>query len=90
MVWVGVGTWGEATYVLTPDKIVFTEENSDCVKVGFPSGTYKWSVENDSLTLTPIDDGCYFRRKAVQGERFWVRKKTDGTAVPIPPKPMLK
>ncbi len=73
---------GESSYILTQDKIVFTEEYGSCVNARFPSATYKWSVENDSLTLTPIDDGCYYRRKTIGGERFWTRKKTDGTAVP--------
>jgi hypothetical protein len=81
MLMVGVGVTMEAGYTLAQDKIVFKDENSSCVKAGFPTATYKWSVENDSLTLTPIDDGCYIRRKSAE-MGAWIRKTTFGTPVP--------
>jgi hypothetical protein len=84
---VGVGVVVEGGYTLAQDKIVFKDENSSCVKFGFPTATYKWSIENDSLTLTPIDDGCYIRRKSAE-VGAWTRKKTFGTPVPTSP-PML-
>ncbi len=82
---VGVGAMGEASYTLMQDKIVFTEENTSCVKAGFPTATYKWSVENDTLTFMVVDDACYFRRKTIDG-RTLTRKTTVGTAVPTMPK----
>ena len=78
---VGVGVAIEGGYTLAQDKIVFKDENSSCVKAGFPTATYKWSVENDSLTLTPIDDGCYIRRKSAE-LGAWTRKTKFGTPVP--------
>ncbi len=77
----GVGVTMEGSYTLAQDKIVFKDENSSCVKAGFPTATYQWSVENDSLTLTPIDDACYIRRKSLEMGAL-TRKKTFGTPVP--------
>ena len=84
---VGVGVVVEGGYTLAQDKIVFKDEHSSCVTAGFPTATYKWSIENDNLTLTPIEDGCYIRRKSAE-MGAWIRKKTFGTPVPTSP-PML-
>ncbi len=74
-------------YTVTQDQFFLTDERSECVKIGFPTATYKWSVENDTLTLTAIDDRCYSRRKPI--ERAWSRGKIVVTPGPTL-KPMLK
>ena len=75
------------SYTVTQDQLLVTDERAECLKLGFPTGTYKWSVENDALTLTAIDDWCYSRRKP--WERTWSRKTTVETPAPTI-KPMLK
>lgn len=74
------------SYTFTQDQLFVTDEGVECLKMGFPTATYKWSVEKDTLTLTAIDDPCYSRRKP--WERTWSRKKIVGT--PIPAMPALK
>ncbi len=88
MLIVGMGVMDPGSYTLAQDKIVIKDENSSCIKLGFPTATYKWSIENDNLTLTSIDDGCYSRRKSTEGHT-WTRKKTAGTPVPTMA-PLLK
>ncbi len=75
------------SYTVTQDRFLLTDERSECLKMGYPTATYKWSVENDTLTLTAIDDRCYNRRKPA--ERTWSRKTTVETPGPTL-KPMLK
>jgi hypothetical protein len=75
------------TYTITQDHLFLTDERSVCLKVGFPKAIYTWSVEDDTLTLTAIDDVCYNRRKSA--ERTWMRKTTVGMPAPTI-KPMLK
>ncbi len=68
------------SYTFTQDQLFFTDEGSECLKLGFPTATYKWSVENDTLTLTAIDDRCYSRREP--WARTWSRKTTVQTPAP--------
>ena len=75
------------SYTVTRDQLILTAELGHCASLGFPKSTYKWSVENDSLTLTVIDDACYIRYKSAA--RTWSRKTTTGTPVPTG-MPMLK
>lgn len=75
------------SYTVTRDQLILTDELGHCASLGFPKSTYKWSVENDSLTLTVIDDACYIRYKS--NARTWSRKTTVGTPVPTG-MPMLK
>ncbi len=75
------------SYTVTQDQLLFSDERSECVKMGFPTATYKWSVENGALTLTATDDLCYSRRKP--WERTWSRKTAVETPGPTL-KPMLK
>ena len=75
------------SYAVTRDQLILTDELGYCASLGFPISTYKWSVENDSLTLTTIDDACYIRYKS--NARAWSRKTTTGTPVPTI-KPLLK
>ncbi len=82
------GRW-EMRYAVTQDRLVLTDELGSCVRVGFPTGTYQWSIENDTLTLTPIDDACYYRRKLVEGGRSWSRGKMSEPLGPTTA-PMLK
>ncbi len=74
-------------YTVTQDRLVLMDERSECIKYGFPTANYKWSVENDALTLTAIDDVCYTRREMM--ERTWAKKTTGGTPFPTM-RPMLK
>ncbi len=76
-----------ASYTVTQDQLRVTDEMAECLKLGFATGTYKWSVENDALTLTATDDPCYSRRKP--WERTWSRKTTVQTPGPTI-LPMLK
>ncbi len=75
------------SYTVTRDQLILTDELGYCASLGFPKSTYKWSVENDSLTLTKIDDACYIRYKS--NARTWSRKTGKETPVPAL-KPMLK
>ena len=75
------------SYTVTQDQLLVKDEWAECLKSGFPTGTYKWYVENDALTLTATDDRCYSRRKP--WERTWSRKTTVETPGPTL-KPMLK
>ncbi len=81
------GTTDVGSYTVKQDQLLVTDEWAECLKVGFPTGTYKWSVENDALTLTATDDPCYSRHKP--WERTWSRKTTVQTPAPTM-LPMLK
>ncbi len=81
------GATDVGSYTVTQDQLLFSDERSECVKMGFPTATYKWSVEKDTLTLTATDDRCYSRRKP--WERTWSRKTTVETPGPTL-KPLLK
>ncbi len=76
------------TYSITEDRVLFTDDRSECLRNGFKTGTYKWSIENDTLTLTAIDDLCYTRRKSAE-VGTWTRKTAETTPFPTI-KPMLK
>ena len=76
------------SYTVTQDQLLVTDERAECLKLGFPTGTYKWSIEKDTLTLTAIDDPCYNRRKSAEISPF-TRKTTVGTPAPTI-KPLLK
>ncbi len=52
----------EGPYTFTQEQVVVTAESGPYKCTGHETGTYKWSVEKDSLTLTPIDDKCSARR----------------------------
>jgi|GEM_PF-1162942 len=51
-------------FTATQDTIVFGKESGvyggaySCTYLGYASGTYKWSTDGKSLTLTKVDDGC--------------------------------
>ncbi len=47
-------------FTATQDTIVFGKESGPyaCTKDGYGSGTYKWSSDGKSLTLTKVDDSC--------------------------------
>ncbi len=81
------GTTDLGSYTVTQDQLLVTDEWAECLKLGFPTAAYKWSVENDALTLTATDDRCYSRRKP--WARTWSRKAAVGTPTPTI-KPMLK
>ncbi len=81
------GPMDVGSYTFTRDQLVVTDESVECLRMGFPKGTYKWSVANDTLTLTAIDDPCYSRRKPF--ERTWSKKTTVGAPTPTI-KPLLK
>ncbi len=76
------------TYIVKQDQLILTDERSECLKMGFPTATYKWSIEKDTLTLTAIEDRCYNRRKSAEISPF-TRKTIVGTPGPTL-KPMLK
>ncbi len=78
----------EGGFTFTQDQIVFQDEAGVCVYYQSPQATYKWSVEKDILTLTPIDDQCYNRRKVASG-RTWTRGKLTEPPAPTTA-PMLK
>ncbi len=81
----------EQHYTIAGDRVVLTDEMGSCVSVGFPTGTYKWSIENDVLTITRIDDACYYRSNLPEGGRTWSRGKLTEPSGPTPkPVRMLK
>ena len=63
----------EGRYTFTQEQYVETDE-SGRYSCGNETATYKWSVEKDNLTMTPIDDKCGGRR-VVLGLHPWSRKK---------------
>ena len=75
------------SYTVTQDQLLVTDERAECVAQGYATGTYKWSVEKDALTLTATDDQCYSRRKP--WERTWSRQTAVRTPNPTM-LPMLK
>ena len=68
------GTVVEGRYTFTQDQIVVTDESGPYICKGHETATYKWSVEKDILTLTPIDDKCS-TRALVLGLHTLSRKK---------------
>jgi len=50
----------EGHYASTKDQIALTDEGGPaaCLEPGQETGTYKWSVNGQTLTLTPMDDKC--------------------------------
>ncbi len=75
------------SYTVAQDQLLVLDERSECVKLGFPTATWKWSVENDTLVITAMDDRCYSRHEIV--ERTWTKKTSVETPGPTL-KPMLK
>lgn len=59
------------TYVVDGDLVRFTDRKtspSSCASTQDP-GVYRWELDNDSLTLTAVDDPCLDRRSFL--ERRW-------------------
>lgn len=47
----------EGRYTIDGDRITFTDEIGDQLCEP-PSGTYRWSLEGDQVTMSPVEDAC--------------------------------
>jgi hypothetical protein len=49
------------SYTLTPDGMVFTAEEGECVGTYGEAGTYEWAFDGSDLTLKTVEDHCFTR-----------------------------